>query len=542
MGKFENGTWKLLNVDELPRFESGSNKGRIDCERCVGLTLKYELKANGVIYEIKIVDYIKGYKEGNDKQINSKFKVEYIFLKGIECEEIIEKDIECNSLINKVKIGGAIPSLNRWIKKEDYWIGIDTKGREFSFSADNKETEYKILHSSWCIDGRGYIVTSSLSNSGQNWQLHKALYFNCNKKESDKNIHMCIDHINNDKTDNRIENLRLATKAENSKNKKINSKYGLVGLSLNGKGYISTFKVERDKIRTKTKHNLEEAKIDNLIAQRYLGYKHNEDMYYKIEGLSEERIKEVTDLLDKKIEKNRNKIRKEKEYRYDFIEKDGLIGIKTFKQDGIENSICWVDKDFGRIVDDKYIVNGDVWVSDGRYFLYAVNEKKYRIYNYVLTGGISLQNYRNNNFHIDHLNQEPNYNYRTNLEIATQKSNLMNKKGKGYYKYEVKSGIRYEVQYAHKWDYFNLYIGGLKRPTFNTEEEAIAEVKRRKEIVNKYRFRIGWQGSVEANIKELDEVIDFAEEHELDIDSAYIVWKGLDSLENIKNYLDNIDK
>ena len=79
-------------------------------------------------------------------------------------------------------------------------------------------------------------------------------------------------------------------------------------------------------------------------------------------------------------------------------------------------------------------------------------------------------------------------------------------------------------------------------PTFDTEKEAIAEVKRRKEIVNKYRFRIGWQGSVEANIKALDEVIDFAEEHKLDIDSAYIVWKGLDTEENIKNYLKNIDK
>ena len=32
------------------------------------------------------------------------------------------------------------------------------------------------------------------------------------------------------------------------------------------------------------------------------------------------------------------------------------------------------------------------------------------------------------------------------------------------------------------------------------------------------------------------------EEHELDIDSAYIIWVGLDTLENIKNYLDSIDK
>ena len=30
MNKYENEIWKLLNVDELSRFESGINKGRID--------------------------------------------------------------------------------------------------------------------------------------------------------------------------------------------------------------------------------------------------------------------------------------------------------------------------------------------------------------------------------------------------------------------------------------------------------------------------------------------------------------------------------
>ena len=46
----------------------------------------------------------------------------------------------------------------------------------------------------------------------------------------------------------------------------------------------------------------------------------------------------------------------------------------------------------------------------------------------------------------------------------------------------------------------------------------------------------------EKNIKVLNEIIDFAKEHELDIDSAYIVWKGLDSLENVENFLKTINK
>ena len=154
-----------------------------------------------------------------------------------------------------------------------------------------------------------------------------------------------------------------------------------------------------------------------------------------------------------------------------------------------------------------------------------------------MTKTISIQNYRGYNFHIDHVNRKANENYRNNLEIVTIQSNHMNKKNKGYTSYKRESGIKYMVQYAKKWKYFDLYIGGLKNPYFNTEEEAIAEYKRRKEIVDKYRSRIGWQGSVEANIKALDEVTDFAEEHKLDIDSAYIVWMKLDTKENIKNYL-----
>ena len=155
---------------------------------------------------------------------------------------------------------------------------------------------------------------------------------------------------------------------------------------------------------------------------------------------------------------------------------------------------------------------------------------------------MNLQNYRNNNFQIDHINQKRNENYRDNLEIVTIQSNMMNKNSKGYIEHKRNEDSVYQVEYAKNWKYFDLYIGGLKTPYFNTKEEAILEVKRRKEITNKYRFRLGWQGSIEANIKVLNEIINFAEEHGLGINSAYIVWKGLDTLENIKNYLNSIDK
>ena len=121
--KYENGIWRLLNANELPRFESRRYKGKINCKKCIGITLKYELKANGVIYEIKIVDYNEGYKDNNGKQTMPKFKVEYIYLKGTEYEKVVMRIIPCNDLINKAKIGGIIPSLNQWIKKDFYRRG-----------------------------------------------------------------------------------------------------------------------------------------------------------------------------------------------------------------------------------------------------------------------------------------------------------------------------------------------------------------------------------------------------------------------------------
>lgn len=39
-----------------------------------------------------------------------------------------------------------------------------------------------------------------------------------------------VDHINNDKLDNRVENLRWCSKGDNGKNKKVKNKYGLNGI------------------------------------------------------------------------------------------------------------------------------------------------------------------------------------------------------------------------------------------------------------------------------------------------------------------------
>ena len=527
--------WGLLNKNKLPRFGSGSHKNKINSEACVGMTLIFKNINSSQIYEIKIIEYIKGYKE-NSKKILPKFKVGYIYLRGTEYEEVIEKVIYCNDLINGANIGGIIPSLNQWRKENNYWIGITTKGEEFKFSTNNKEVEYDILHSTWNIvnNDKLYVMTNKLNNRGKNWKLHQAIAYEGDEKivQENSNKGMCVDHINGDSLDNRKENLEIKTKQDNNKNKKTNNKLGVTGLkqTKNGK-YLSYFIYNNGKISTICRESLAEAKIDNLIAQKYLGYTHNSELFHLLGNIDEARIKEVEDLIEKGKKRIDSQKDKEKEYEYDYIEKDNLIGIRIFKKDGTEN-ICWVDKDFGKIKEDKYIVDGNIY-ENRNYFRYNINRKNHRIHVYIVTRGISLQNYRGHNFHIDHKNHNPNDNYRNNLEIVTHYSNQYNKESKGYY--ETKSN-KYTIKFGHNWKYFNLYIkDATKTPTVDTIEEAEEIVKRRKDIINKYRFRV-------KTLEELDEVINFAEEHELDLDSAYIVWRGLDTMENIKNFLKPIDK
>jgi hypothetical protein len=82
-----------------------------------------------------------------------------------------------------------------------------------------------------------------------------------------------IDHINGDPSDNRISNLRDVSRTENQENQRRaqrHNKVGLLGVSPNGKGFISRIKVAGRKVNLGTFPTPEIAHAVYVKAKRYL--------------------------------------------------------------------------------------------------------------------------------------------------------------------------------------------------------------------------------------------------------------------------------
>ena len=103
----------------------------------------------------------------------------------------------------------------------DYGIGYTSKGEEFYFDLEDYD---KIKEICWNIDAYGYV-----SASGRKGKMHR-LVLNA-PKDTD------VDHINHRKNDNRKQNLRICTHADNSKNMGVrkNNKYGVTGVTWSNK-------------------------------------------------------------------------------------------------------------------------------------------------------------------------------------------------------------------------------------------------------------------------------------------------------------------
>jgi hypothetical protein len=127
----------------------------------------------------------------------------------------------------------------------------------------SKSSLEKVIRHNWYLDSNGYPMTYT----GRSKTLHKNLLGKQQKG-------YVIDHINRDKLDNRLENLRVITSKENSynrtKNKSSNNIYK--GVSKRGNKYVAS--ITKDGIKKEiTGFETEEdaAKVYDMMAQELFG-------------------------------------------------------------------------------------------------------------------------------------------------------------------------------------------------------------------------------------------------------------------------------
>ena len=140
---------------------------------------------------------------------------------------------------------------NKYDLSGKYGIGYTYKGDEFYFDLD----DYTLIKEyCWCIDHEGYVSTNLWDDDKKkSIRMHRLIINVSGKKDE-------IDHINNNKKDNRKCNLRIVTRSQNGMNRGVqsNNKTGVTGvtfyepydkwnsqIALNGKhinlGYFSDF-------------------------------------------------------------------------------------------------------------------------------------------------------------------------------------------------------------------------------------------------------------------------------------------------------------
>ena len=158
---------------------------------------------------------------------------------------------------------------NEYIFKEDYieLIITNSKNNKFITKIDTEDYE-KVKQYHWGVCGKSNRYTKYVYTKTSKYtiDLHRMLT-NCHDG-------MVVDHINADGLDNRKENLRICTNAENIQNGKVrsNSKTGISGVTFYKGAYIASITANSIKRHIGRFKTLEEARQAREQAEiKYFG-------------------------------------------------------------------------------------------------------------------------------------------------------------------------------------------------------------------------------------------------------------------------------
>ena len=347
-------------------------------------------------------------------------------------------------------------------KDGSYWIGHTWENETFLFDGNEETIDY-IKSFTWRKDSYGYIINN------KDEKLHRIVM-------GVKDTNIFVNHLGRDTTDNRISKLSISNSEDNAREKKIgnNNHSGIVGLLKRGKNnkYVGNIKINNLSIYSKYKTK-DEALIDLLIMQKHYGFRHNENLYYLLDNVSNERIEEVINncerQLHKKCEhkicsKNKFELSDDGTYYNVYDEKGQVFYISLESKELVEKGVWHVAKD---ISNDSISVHGTIINNEGK----RITVKLHR---YLL--GLIGNKYKN--WYVVKNNQNELDNRLENLIITDIKGSGLSKKCNNGY---LKRCDGYRVLIT--------VLGKSYRKQFKTEQEAKDYIKRIREQGLKERLQ-----------------------------------------------------
>ena len=330
------------------------------------------------------------------------------------------------------------------------------------FNGTEEQIEY-IKSLTWRVTSYGYVQ----NNKGE--KLHRYLMGVTNPS-------IFVNHLGGDKLDNRIEKLSISDCLDNSKEKKLNSKNrtGMIGLLQRHDKYVGNIKIHGISIYSKY-NTKDEAIIDLLIMQKHYGFRHNQELYYMIDNISEKRYKEVINNCERQLHSKRNdKIISQN--KYELSEDGTFYWVYDDNLDKINNKFKISKEHLDKVLKGKWHIatskdNNKIYVHgtiviDGK-------RKDVKLHRYLL----DLLDVKYKQWYVNHLDHDGLNNTIENIVITNAQGNSVNKTlEKGYY--ETPYGYRVILEAFKK----------RFKQTVSTEKEAIELVKQKREEFRKMRI------------------------------------------------------